>query len=86
MPQPVAFRQCPPPPRQMDIELSPWLVRILQLLAEGHRHKTCADVLGLTVNGPVPEKSVVPGIPYIFMRLVPLRAGAYTGESRDEGV
>jgi DNA-binding NarL/FixJ family response regulator len=45
----MAFRQYPPP-RQMDTELSTRQVRILQLLAEGHSYKTCAEVLGLSVD------------------------------------
>jgi len=45
----MAFRQYPPP-RQMDTELSPRQVRILQLLTEGHSYKTCAEVLGLSVD------------------------------------
>ena len=45
----MAFRQYPPP-RQMDTELSPRQVHILQLLAEGHSYKTCAEVLGLSVD------------------------------------
>src|SRR5260370_41582131 len=45
----LAFRQYPPP-RQVDLELSPRQLEILQLLTEGHSYKSCADVLGLSVD------------------------------------
>ena len=45
----LAFRQYPPP-RQPDLELSPRQIRILQLLAEGHSYKSCAEALGVSVD------------------------------------
>jgi DNA-binding NarL/FixJ family response regulator len=45
----IAFRHYPPP-RQTDLELSPRQMRILQLLAEGHSYKSCAEALGLSVD------------------------------------
>ncbi len=45
----MAFRQYPPP-RQPDVELSARQMLILQLLAEGHSYKSCAEELGLSVD------------------------------------
>ena len=45
----MAFRQYPPP-RQPDVDLSARQMRILQLLAEGHSYKSCAEQLGLSVD------------------------------------
>jgi DNA-binding NarL/FixJ family response regulator len=45
----MAFRQYPPT-RQPDLELSPRQMRILQLLAEGHSYKSCAEALGVSVD------------------------------------
>lgn len=39
-----------PPPRESDVELSARQVRILQLLAEGHTYKSCAESLGLSLD------------------------------------
>jgi DNA-binding NarL/FixJ family response regulator len=44
-----AFRQYPPPVRT-EVDLSPRQLRILQLLAEGHSYKTCAEELDLSVD------------------------------------
>src|SRR5260370_20914583 len=45
----LAFRQTPPP-RQVDLEISPRQLDILQLLTEGHSYHSCADALGLSVD------------------------------------
>ena len=45
----MAFRQ-DRPAAQAEVELSPRQVSILQLLAEGHSYKTCADALDLSVD------------------------------------
>ena len=45
----VAFRDARPAPQPED-ELSPRQVDILQLLAEGHSYKTCADALDLSID------------------------------------
>ncbi len=44
-----AFRKLPPS-AQPEVELSPRQIQILQLLAEGHSYKTCADELGLSLD------------------------------------
>jgi DNA-binding NarL/FixJ family response regulator len=45
----LAFRRNPPP-RQVDLDLSPRQLDILRLLAEGQSYKSCADALGLSVD------------------------------------
>jgi DNA-binding NarL/FixJ family response regulator len=45
----VAFRKHPPPP-QAEVNLSSRQVHILQLLTEGHSYKSCAEILGLSVD------------------------------------
>jgi DNA-binding NarL/FixJ family response regulator len=45
----LTFRQ-PPPAPQAETELSPRQIQILQLLAEGHSYKTCADALDLSLD------------------------------------
>jgi DNA-binding NarL/FixJ family response regulator len=45
----MTFRKYPPP-RESDVELSARQVRILQLLAEGHTYKSCAESLGLSLD------------------------------------
>jgi len=45
----IAFRQARPA-AQAEPELSPRQVSILQLLAEGHSYKSCADALDLSVD------------------------------------
>jgi len=45
----MTFRKSPPP-GEPEIELSPRQIRILQLLAEGHSYKNCAESLGLSLD------------------------------------
>lgn len=45
----TTFRQHPPALRD-NLELSPRQARILQLLTEGHSYKSCADMLGLSLD------------------------------------
>jgi DNA-binding NarL/FixJ family response regulator len=45
----MAFRQTVPA-AQVEPELSPRQIGILQLLAEGHSYKTCAEALDLSVD------------------------------------
>jgi DNA-binding NarL/FixJ family response regulator len=45
----LAFRRYPPPKRP-DAELSSRQMRILQLLAEGHSYKSCAEALDLSLD------------------------------------
>lgn len=45
----LAFRMFPPP-SQPEVELSPRQIEILQLLAQGHSYKSCAEALGLSLD------------------------------------
>jgi len=45
----VAYREARPA-AQSEAELSPRQISILQLLAEGHSYKTCADALDLSID------------------------------------
>ena len=45
----MTFRKFPPP-RESEVELSSRQIRILQLLAEGHSYKHCAQSLALSLD------------------------------------